>query len=62
MQISAIPDPIEEAELVEQEASSADAISQSIYGDDETGSLGRMREAEEDDDTEDATAEDTEGQ
>ena len=62
MQISAIPDPIEEAELVEQEASSADAISQSIYGDDETGSLGRMREAEEDDDTEDATAGDSEGQ
>ena len=53
MQISAIPDPIEEAELVEEEASSASSSDAMSFEDDATRSLGRMQNPPMDDEDED---------
>ena len=53
MQISAIPDPAEEAELVEEEASSASSSDAMSFEDDATRSLGRMQNPPMDDEDED---------
>ena len=53
MQISAIPDPAEEAELVEEEASSASSSDAMSFEDDATRSLGRMQNHPMDDEDED---------